>query len=619
MKKLLTVLLACLISLSVFSGCGPKEKELEETVNSDVAVNELADTVEDSSDLPDWTGKKQELVMWYGPGTGSVKRNKKATQDVVTPELERVTGVKFSDDSFDNGGESMEAKVSRLAASGEWPDVLIEPESAVLSRLIEEDLVYDLTDLIPKYMPHLDALIKLGGDDPFMKSDREDGKIYEFSMAPPLSYAYPDMDPTLVSRAKIPDSPYSYVYVRDDILKMIKPEAYTTDELTERFAEKGHYTKEELLNASFNSAEEFIDFLRKVKQLGLKDGNREIYASYAADGSDNWMLMSYLSCVFGRYIGTNAGATYFTYYDREKDEVLYTFKQDFFKEELKTWNQLVREDVLSKDSLIDNRAAFEEKVASGQYALLYGTSLPSIDTINANNNGFKYRKVIINIPLNRDKYLATKSVTGGNHYAIMKKNISEDELPQVLRFFDFMLTDVGQKLFSWGPRSAGLFTEENGVRQFVDEELVECMAYNTPNEKSMYYGLDNQAWPGYPTGTNRQHPRFSYPVKATPAMASKYFSMGIVEPDQRINGVNADITRFDEQGVKAAKTFWMARTAFEKALTKIFIAESDDEFEKLYKDMVDVAERNGLTDDVLPEFNEAFEKMNEGKMDKIRK
>ena len=58
MKKLLTVLLACLLSLSVFSGCGPKE-EIEETASSDVAVNELADTVEDSSELPDWTGKKQ--------------------------------------------------------------------------------------------------------------------------------------------------------------------------------------------------------------------------------------------------------------------------------------------------------------------------------------------------------------------------------------------------------------------------------------------------------------------------------------------------------------------------------------------------------------------------------
>ena len=452
-----------------------------------------------------------------------------------------------------------------------------------------------------------------------MKSDREDGKIYEFSMAPPLTYAYPDMDPAMIARATIPNSPIDFVYVRDDILKALKPDAYTADELTAIFEKNGSYTKEEILNASFNSADEFIDFLRQVKALGVKIGNREVYPTYAADGTDNWMLMTSLSCVFGRYVGAGAGATYYTYYDREKNSVEYTFKQDFFKDELKTWTKLVQEDVMSKDSLIDNRTAFEEKVNSGQYAVLYGTNLPEIDTINNSGLGFKYRKVYINVPVNKDKFLSTTRITGSYNWAIMKSSISEDELPQVLRFFDFLMTDVGQKLNTWGPKSAGLWTEENGVRQFIDPAIADCMVYGVANDKAQYYGLNNTVWPIYPTSVNRNQACFSYPVNSTPAMANKYFSMGTVEPDQRINCINADITRFDEAGVEAAKTFWLARTSFEKALTKILIANNEAEFEAFYNDMVAVAERNGLTDDALPEFNKAFEKMNKGKMNSIRK
>ena len=95
MRKLFSMLLAMLMTVSILAGCGNNSGE--ETTGgaiSDVAVNEMGNTVEDSSDLPDWTGKKLDLKLWWGQGTGSVKRQKKAENDVVTPELYRVTGVK---------------------------------------------------------------------------------------------------------------------------------------------------------------------------------------------------------------------------------------------------------------------------------------------------------------------------------------------------------------------------------------------------------------------------------------------------------------------------------------------------------------------------------------------
>ena len=239
MKKLFSVLLALVLIISAFSGC--KNLKEEETIggNSDVAVNELGNTVEDSSDLPDWTGKKLDLTLWWGQGTGSVKRQKKAENDVVTPELYRVTGVRYdAEKSFDNGGETMDAKIAKIVAAGDWPDVIANCEAPVLEKLIEADLVFELSEYLEKYCPNIVAMAKRGGDMNFLKSNREDGKIYKLPYEI-MSYAYvaPELSKEVLIQAEVPRSPYGYVYVRDDILKQIYPNAKTQQELENIYME----------------------------------------------------------------------------------------------------------------------------------------------------------------------------------------------------------------------------------------------------------------------------------------------------------------------------------------------------------------------------------------------
>lgn len=621
MKKLVSLFLVLVLSLAVFSGC-KDEKKKGTVVDTGIYANELADKVSDSSELPDWGGSKRELVVWYGSGTGATNRNKKAENDVVTPELFRVTGVKFSEEkSFDNGGELMDAKFAKIAAAKDWPDILIEPEQSVLDKLIAQDMVYDLSDYIPKYMPHLQALLEKGGDDPYLKSTYENGAIYELKLYPDILYAYPDIDPVQLARINIPVNPNGFVYVRDDILKMIYPDALTQEDIEKIYEKNGKFTEEEILNCAFESKEEFFEFLYKVQQLDLKKGNRKVYPTYAADGTDNWMLMTYLGSLYGRYVGGGSaasGATYFTYYDKEKKSVEYMYEQDFFKDCVKDWNKLVQDNVASKDSLIDNRAAFEEKVNNGEYAVIYGSSLPSITTINQQSQGYKYRKVYLDIPVNYDKFLFASTGSTGKGYAILKESVSEEELPQVLRFFDFMLTDVGQKLVHWGPRSAGLFEEIDGERVFTDKELEECAVYDVPNDKLLYYGLQNKQWPGYPSTVNKYHPKLTYDVLPKVEQADRFFDLGTVRTAPRIKAINADIMRFDEYGCDSVDRFWSARTAFEEALTKVFTAKTDAEFETLYADVIKIAQRNGLTDDTKKELNKLFKEMNKDYWENIK-
>ncbi len=610
MKKMLSLVLAILVVATTFVGCGkPTSSATANITDVDYKFNEEALKVSDSSDLPDWTGKEIDLTMWYATGSYSLKKNKISSDDVVTPEIKRVTGVQFSEDSFDNNGDMMDAKIAKIIATKELPDVIWGGQANVINQLIDEDMLWDLTELIPAYMPNLHALMEKGE---FMKSKREDGKIYEIRLAAPFTYAFPEVDPALLSRISAPNnSKTGCVYVRDDILKMIKPEAYTQDELIAKFNANGGFTEEEVLNASFNSKEEFYQFLRDVKALGLKSGNREVYATYAFTGSDNWDFMLNLAGTLNGFCAFPTGSLndYFTYFDVETGKIEIMYEQEWYKEAVKELLTLIQEGVISEDSLIDNTASFQEKCQTGQYAVLYGGTAPNINTLNENSKGYKYRKVIINVPYNENKFIPMRDqFSSGTGYAFVKSEISEDEIAQVLRYFDFMLTDVGQKLYWWGPRSAGLFEETENGRRYTVKEIEQCAVYGEANDAVLKYGLANNQWPGYPSGTNKWDPRLIYDLKPNlNQMNHNFYTTALFDPMELVQSKYARIYSGEFQSlIPDVARFWSARTAFETDFTKVLTAKNDAEFDALWKTMVDNARRNGMTEETLAEINNVW-------------
>lgn len=623
MKKCLAFLLTMALALTMIPGCDKKKESggAQTGTETGVPVNEMGNMVEDSSDLPDWTGKKLELKMWYGMGTGAVHKNNKATQDVVTPELFRVTGVKYSDESFDNGGELMDARIAKIMAANDWPDIIVDGENAVVEKMIEADMIYDLTELVPKYCTNMSAIAKNNGTD-LLKSNRSDGKIYTLPTGFPLKNTAPDLERTVSARFIVPSEPYAYIYVRDDILKMIYTQAKTQEEIEAIYMQNGRFTKEEIMDVPLNSKEDFFQFLYEIKKLNVKEGNRDIYPFYVYDGIDNWSLLANLGAIYG-YSIPQSGANYFTYWDKESGKVDYMFKQPFFKEILRDWTGLVRDGLVPAETLVDSRAQFEEKVNNGLYAVLYGTGLPEQNTLNTNlesaGKDYKYRKVYLNIPINTEKFLFTDNEVASGSFAIVKSKVKEEDLPQILRFLDFTFSEAGQKLTHWGPRSAGLWTEENGKRTFVDKELEENLVYDKANDKGIYYGIGN-IWPGYPRVANSRFiPKLVYDFQLNPSMVNRFFSMGIVEEADLVRANAPNVWVFDGYGVEGVQKFWQSRQSFEDALLKIYVSESDAEFEQRYRDMIAISEKNGLTDETLVEINQAYsESINKGYMENIK-
>ena len=81
------------------------------------------ETVSETSDLPDWTQKEMKLTAWNANGTGGFITYR-SDQDVVSKEIERVTGVSIDPKtSFDNKGSTVSAKLAQVVMSKKYPDI----------------------------------------------------------------------------------------------------------------------------------------------------------------------------------------------------------------------------------------------------------------------------------------------------------------------------------------------------------------------------------------------------------------------------------------------------------------------------------------------------------------
>ncbi|SFS57688.1 hypothetical protein [Paenibacillus sp. BC26] len=595
---------------------------------------DMYDKVTDSSDFPDWKGKQLKLKMWYSHGTGEPTHNS-AEQDVVTPEAKRVTGVEIDqENSFDNGGQDLNVKMGMLNAANDWPDIVMSSDTTALADLVKAGKVYDLTDVIAKYAPNLakrtpfDKLPKVVEN---ITVKNLDGKTYGF----PLELGDPDntlkvLDPSFVSpnSQQAPDGLGS-IWVRDDLLKKLYPIAKTQDEIDALYVKNGgKFSREELYDVPIKSKDDFYKFLydmqAMIKKENIKENGKPVETSYAFGGGDNWSTLTMLQTYINRIPANN---NYFTYYDKKTKEIEFMFQQEWFKQTLLEFNKLVRDKVMDPKSLLENQATHTEKMNNGQYAVAYLWDTPDESVLKAAGKKFRYRKVFMDAPVNTDTFISPTGPSGNNQsILIFKDKVAEEDLPQIIHYLDYMVSEVGEKMYTWGPRSAGLFDETDGKRVFKDKDLEDAMVYNKDNGANNKYNLHNnrlgsssKQWPPYPTymwGGSTVTPSYAYDRVVSPADGLSFFNPGNL-PNNTTSTITTTI-KVDPAiwnffgPVPSADKFWKGRDAFEKALTKTMAAKDDAQFEELWKTFSDIATKNGANDQTLKEINDYFLKSNEG-------
>lgn len=633
MKKGLSVLLVAVMVSAFLPGCSKKKTEstLSET---DIKVIDY-NAYEDCDDIPDWDGEKIKLIKWVNAGSpASNNKGDTATEDVVSDELERITGISYDAElSYDNGGTSFDAKIAKIIASGEYPHVAEGIPD--VSGLVKSDKLWNLEEMVKKYAPNLYKIFgpesntqyatewknqveKYGGIYALpIKSSNVTATLSELSAAGIYNISDEDLQKVKTN----PSTPYPCIYVRDDILKQLYPQAHTCKELEAIYKKNGKFTEEEMFDVPLETPQDFIDMLYKIKDILVKNGETDAAPIFTHTGGDNWTVLCQLGGMFRYHTNPSTSAVnYFSYYDKKDQCIKYTFKEDWFKDVLKTYNQMVRDDVASKEALIDTDLNFKEKLNNGKYIVSYGNYSPDEAVLDGR---YAYRTVFAKYKINTEDYLyPATDYTSYNRVSLFKDSLTERQAIQVVQMLDFMASKPGQKLMYWGPRKAGLFTTtEDGKLQYTDKALEDYMLQRPGSDKkaAVKYNLGRtEAWPGYfRCEANEYYPDFFY--NEARSWNQAYWAGYIEEMKLTMckvpNLYAADVMN----EIKEYSKFWASRSGFEDKLTKIFAAVSDAEFEEAYKNMVTYAEQNGCTDAALEHFNKFYkEEYNSVYMDNLK-
>ncbi|QGQ98770.1 hypothetical protein EHS13_29790 [Paenibacillus psychroresistens] len=655
--KISSLILILAFTLTTFAGCtkDPKPAVTATTAANSPAANspaatqaatesqapaeagkyyDMYDKVQDSSELPDWTGKQLKLKVWYAHGTGDAKRTT-SESDVVSPEFKRVTGIELDKDaSFDNGGNENTVKMGMLNASNDWPDIAFSSGLGPFKDLLAAGKVYDLTELIKQYAPNMAK--RMPADlFPLIKeqitNNNQTGETFGF----PTMLGDPDkslkkMDPSYIS-PNAQNGPSGFIYVRDDIIKKLYPTAKTQNEIDDLYVKNGKFTKEDLFDIPLKTKDDVFKMLYDIQALikkeGIKENGKPLQVSYAYGGGDNWSAFTSLLPTLERIPANN---NYFTYYDKTSKSLKLMFQQDFFKQAVKGFNKLVQDKIMDPNSLLENNATHLENLNNGQYAVVYLNDTPDETKLKAAGKTFRYRKVWLDSPVQTDKFISPSGPTGINYsILIFKDKVKEEDLPQIIRYLDYMMSEVGEKMYTWGPKSAGLFNEVDGKRTFKDKDLEDAMVYNKDNGSSVKYNLNNtrlastngfgNTWPYYPTymwGNGKVAPLYTYEKVRSPGDALAFFDPGNLPGNTQADmattlKVDSAIWAFFST-VPSANEFWKGRDALEKVLTKTMTAKNDAQFEALWKTFSDQAIASGATPATLKDINDYFAKENAG-------
>lgn len=646
--KLLAVTLVLSMCLSACVTTKPVDTTPMATLPAGQNYWELLDKVTDTSDLPDWPGQKLDVTVWVAGGSETIFGAISDT-NVTFKELERVTGVRFNvEKSFGNGGDSIDAKLPKVIASKNLPTMIYGWNiNAQMQELFTRGYLADLTEFYNKgYLDQVqevtpvDALKGLVWD---RIADVNTGAQYQIPVSAMINYYdVAGIQPEWYD----PEYYHTWyhwpcygggvvglncVYIRDDILTELYPDAHSAEELIEIYQERGEFTKEEIFDIPLKSTEDFANLLRDIKEL-LDEGGfygidgRDMEVTYGPCSSeDNWKWMKELP---GIIAGFTQNQAYFTYCDMnatsEDQIVQYAFSSDKYKEYFKLINELVNEDVFSKNSLVENGTTFDEKFLNGHYAVVYGSNTAGYASEIGKdyNMDWAYRPVWIDM-VSDWSYTCFNGLGTVSTYGIFKDTLSEGQLEQLIHAINYLYSDVGVKNFVWGPRSAGLFTEDaEGNRSYTTEELTQCMGHREDNGENVKYGLINnnvatKTFSTFPYPADRRLQDADY--QFAPLREVKdgdifmFYNPGIFEEYSNSNVLKADTTMqlYNTLGlqVEGNAKFWKARNGFEQQMKKM-LAATPDKFEAEFQALCDYAEEYGLTEETRKEYNDLYVEAN---------
>lgn len=586
MKKFMALLLAVCMLCGVLAGCGGKEK-----------------TTNISPDGVYTPSSELAIELWYTQGSDFASGNELA-ENVVADWLYDRTKVKI-ESIYGNDGGQWDTKLSRLVAGDNMPAVVAcgaGQGPAHFAKLAENNLIWEITDeMLEKYAPNYLKRVPKETIDMF----RIDGKLYGLPYHQSSSAeTNPNLDEETLQNIDtyvkgISSDEYFKLYIRDDILKMIYPDTHSFEEIYE-VASKGAPCADMCFDIPITTKEEYIDFMYKIKALGLKTENGGPVYAFGYSGGDNWEALNYIG---GDMMGFS-NQYYTSAWRDDIQEIVLPLVDDVCYEAAKVQNKLLRDKIFDPESLVNTSEIYSEKVLNGQYAIFgadyVSGSVEGVNTqLERQGKKFRYRPFNVNIP-NSSEYQSGKTATKWTKSLCFTKVNTEEELIQLLNWVNVSSSEEFDEIYWWGPEEAGLYTEENGVRKYKDDrfnqrfidgksaaldnkdtkgigiEAVECGVWyvNPVNQKQTAYA---------PQVYNKTFRVAPYAAMTKITADSPHAVTKIFPPSYVWAACYADIPEVVE--------FWAKREKWENAFKMAFTATSDEDFDKKWNEAKDVLNR----------------------------
>lgn len=455
MKKIIALLLAMMLCLSLFSGCGSTETSSEASDSSETESTaetteiEDSDTVEetDSTEETNSINESEAEAETESSGVSYPIDGDYTLSIVINPNgliasllgdsdfsisesysaMEEATGVKLDWTLYSEA--TFTEQFNLLMASNDWPDLfdcgVTSRYSTGVTGLLEDEVVVELSDYLEDYAP--DYLNLLNSNEGFAESViQEDGSIVEFATA---SAAYEEKG----------------LMIRQDWLDELGLETPTTiDELTE------------VLTAFKN-------------EYGLTM-SLMVYA-----GLDTGLTYAYN---IDRRGFSNSGMGWVV----EDGTVVTTFDTDGFREYLALLVSYYEQGIFNDDfvNISDELNTVDSTYLSGDCGVFYAgvSALSETQKQSATDENFQLT-ALADIKVNEDdpnSGVSEISYTGVNSIAIS----TQCENPEVaMMFCNYFYTEEGQLLANWGVEGETYTINDEGEPEYTETVLndAECFMY----------------------------------------------------------------------------------------------------------------------------------------------
>lgn len=619
LKSTVSIALCSIFAIS-FAACKGNQTP-SDTI--DANYEWLNEELTDSSQLSDYSGQNQLNLTAWSCSTNASGKN--SSDDIVSKEIKRVTGVSVNK-VLDNKDSSAEERYNQLCLTG-LPDI------AYGMGWVDTDAVWDLTELIDQYCPTIKARMPASVWNSSQVNGGEKGKVYGIPYGlgnVGVSELDPLADASKTIMFEYNNEPYPYILVRDDILTTAYPEAKTQDEIDALYESQGYFTEEDLFDVEITSAEQFrTEFLPKIQNVidtaknpdGTRryqmKGGREVKTMLVTAGQD-YDTWDFMGTLIPKLLG--AGGTHYntqySYWDKKTQKIELMLTQDFYKNEVYEWAKLINNGtIVSKEGMTTVHSTIQSEYNNGYYAIGYLSSSYAqgnqctYTSVNGTTETVKYRKVYMKIPQSEHFENFSAGTPIPKTVMFFKDSVRESDLPQLLRWLDYQCSRLADKVYAWGPSSAGLFTEdENGVRTYKDSKLADQMVYSTATmgELVQKYNLSNgtisspqPVFSFYNGAGSMYHPKCMYDLSSLSGLANSYFSSAIVCDDVKCIGIakKPSLHEWTDSDLDGIEKVWGKRGNIEAALKQLLLAgSSQSAFDKAYSSMKTTLNQSGWTD-----------------------